>query len=331
MFLGFIQILFHKQEREAIGIVFLIYSQYNCAMYIVFPGQGSQKSQMGLPFANNSIVAKNVAIASEITKKNVKYLIEEMPIEELNQTENAQIAIFVLSYSLFLLFKDKLAENKLAKDQKISEIKAMAGHSLGEYTAICAAGILSFEDTCVLINERSKLMQQVKGSMAACLNISPFEANMIALIACDIEQNELCFVANYNSTTQIVLSGHDNAIKRAQELMAKLNKKAIILPTSGPFHTPYMRTVAQKMELVIDNLQFNAPIISVISNMYASAIDWASDGKNTVKQHMIGPVRWQETMAKMKDDKIIEIGATSLLMSMAKRDRYDIEYWSIYE
>lgn len=294
----------------------------NNVSFIVFPGQGSQKPGMGNAFLEDSLITQYVDQASEITKKDIRYLVTNAEAEELNKTENSQIAIFVLTYGLF---------KKFEKEHSLDGIKALAGHSLGEYTALAAGGVLSFEDVCKLIAARSKLMQQVSGKMLAVLNLSKEEAAMAAVLASDIQSDQIAFVVNYNSSTQMVLSGEANAIDRAQKIVEKLGKRAILLPVSGPFHSPYMQDACDKLSEVIDNLNFNEAKIPIISNIYAKCdIDWIADGKDIVKIHMRAPVRWQESLEAMKkmeaEPKILEIGATSLLANMAKRDGYDIEY-----
>ncbi len=283
-------------------------------MFIVFPGQGSQKMHMGRAYAENADIMKYIQLASKITNKDIKHLVMDAESEELNRTENAQLAIFVMTYALFKLFEPTLGQ-----------INAFAGHSLGEYIALAASRVLSFEDACLLIKERSDLMKQVHGKMMAVLNISPIEANMISLLA--TENEEACYVANYNSTTQIVLSGNENAIVRAQEIASKFGKRGVLLPVSGPFHSPYMKDACDKLLPVIDKLQLNEPKVPVISNIYATPV---THWKSVIGCHMRAPVRWQETLETMKkmDEtaEFIEIGATTLLTSMAKRDGYNIKY-----
>jgi len=299
-------------------------------MFIVFPGQGSQKMHMGRAWEHDSKIMGYVQQASEITNTDITHLIMSAESDELNQTQNAQLAIFVLSYALFKKYQTQLEDMH-------GKAIALAGHSLGEYTALAAAGVLSFEDACLLIKERSLLMQQAShahsGKMLAVLNISATQANVIALQASDISTNELCFVANYNSSTQIVLSGSENAITRAQDIVQKMGKRGMLLPVSGAFHTPYMKDACTNLLPVIDKLTFSAPSIPVFSNIYASSdIDW----KESVAQHMVSPVRWQETLANMsalqtsssaeKSAQFIEVGPTTLLTNMACRDAYSMKY-----
>lgn len=295
-------------------------------MFVVFPGQGSQNAHMGKAFINNAEVMKYTEAASKITGKDIQYLIMEADDNELNKTENAQIAIFVLNYALFKSFEAQFS------------VQAFAGHSLGEYIALACAGVLSFEDACRLIIFRSKLMQEVEGKMLAVLNMSHVEANIVCSMVSDVSAQELCFIANYNSSTQIVLSGHEKAIARAQEVIKQmaqdLNKrsmKSIILPVSGPFHTLYMKAAADKFNQLLNEIELHEPKTPVISNLYVKTdVDW----KKVMKLHMCAPVRWQETLEYMNtldsNAQIFEVGATSLLTNMAKRDGYNMSYVQNY-
>lgn len=329
-------------------------------MFIVFPGQGSQKMHMGRPFAQNSLVMGHVRCASEITGKDVEYLIMEAESDELNRTENAQLAIFVLSYALF-----KLAESKLGVMHG-NKIHGVAGHSLGEYTALAVAGVLSFEDACLLVKERSVLMQEVSGKMLAVLGVDFQKLQQIANLA--NESDEKCYVANHNSSTQIVLSGNAMAIERAKAIIDANGGRSVILPVSGPFHTPYMQDACDKLASFVDEVFFQSarrpglgavmreshrlvqqklvetslcvsPDLSLRDDLYIPVFsnvtalpetDWAK----AIKVHMCSPVLWASTLENMRamhpGEEFIEIGAISLLTSMAKRDGYNMRYWQEY-
>lgn len=281
-------------------------------MFVIFPGQGSQKSHMGKSLAHIPSLMKYVEVASAITEKDVAYLINEAEASELDRTENAQIAIFVLTYALAMSASEKFT--------------MLAGHSLGEYTALCVAGVLSFEDTCLLIKERSRLMQQVEGKMIALLGANMNSANTIASLASTV--SDPCFVANHNASSQIVLSGSATAIEQALKIAGDFGMRGVLLPVSGPFHSPLMLDACSKLSVILDKLQFNEPKIPVISNVYASSdVNW----RKAVEIHMRAPVRWKETLDQAADKEILEIGATSLLTNMAKRDGCNIRYKTIEE
>lgn len=279
-------------------------------MIVVFPGQGSQKMHMGRAFSHVQEVSLYVDLAIQITGKNVDFLLNAADADVLNRTENAQIALFTLNYAL--------AQHYIKNGLIISHL---AGHSLGEYTALAVAGVLSFEEACMLVNERSRLMQQVDGAMLAVLNISPTQAAMIASLASTPDCP--CYVANYNSSTQIVLSSTNEGIERARAILAKLGKKGVVLATSGPFHSPYMYEANLELKKTIKTLHFNEAKIPVISNAFASTATW----EDAVSIHMVAPVRWEEVLATFgKEAEILEIGASSVLANMGKRDGYNITY-----
>lgn len=295
-------------------------------MFIVFPGQGSQKFQMGLnvdpDFLNRATAKKYISQAQDITERDIEYLLCKMPQKDLDKTENAQLAIFVTTYVLALDF----LENK--------QLTLLAGHSLGEYIALAVSGVLSFGDMCKLIAARSEIMSKISGSMLAVLGVSFEEANTIANFACNVYENDCCFVANHNSSTQFVLSGTKTAIERAKVVALKMfGKKAIMLATSGPFHSPYMAFCCEQLAPVLDGLIFNTPSVPVISNIFASSenIDW----KQEIFNHMQMSVRWHSSIeyAKqyMKEHDItqaVEIGVVPVLGNMAKRDGFEIQYFN---
>ena len=292
-------------------------------MFVVFSGQGSQKMHMGRLFADNERVISYIKQASKIVNMDIMHLVMDATSNELNLTQNAQLAIFVMSYALF-----KLVEPMLGP------IHAMAGHSLGEYTALAAAGIISFEDACMFIKERSFLMQQVSGKMLAVLGMDKAKLNLAASLVSNKEKGEECYIANINSSTQIVLSGNEKAIDRAHSVIAAIGGRSVVLPVSGPFHSPYMQDACQKLEGVIDRLDISIAhdrCIQVFSNVTSyPEHDW----KKIIKVHMSSPVLWAETLANMSvrypSEEFIEIGATSLLTSMAKRDGYNMKYIEKY-
>jgi len=308
---------------------------------------------MGRPFYQNSFVKNLIQIASQATNKDIEYLLNDAPQDELDRTEHAQIALFTLNYALFQLWLNK---------NPSTEITMLAGHSLGQYVALAIAEILSFEDSCRLILARSELMSKVCGKMLAILGVDFPTANTIASLAsqagskdtgADDNLANCCFVANYNASGQFVLSGSEGAIIRAQAVAAKMGKKSLILATSGPFHSPFMYKACQDLFPTLEKLEFKAPKYPVISNVFATAdvdptnltIDW----KEEAAIHMKAPVRWFESLQfhqnyvnsmaseldlppeiKQKYSEITEIGANSVLANMTKRDGFEIRYNSEY-
>lgn len=285
--------------------------------FVIFPGQGSQKALMGLSFLQDSFVSDCVVKASDIVSRDVRNLLISADDSILSDTSNAQIALFVLNYSIAMVLKNRGLK-----------IDLMAGHSLGEYVALTIAEVLSFEEMCRLIDFRGKVMSEIKdGGMLALVGCSLSQACAIASLAsCVIETSfDLCFVANDNSNSQVVLSGSDSALTRAVFIASSFGVKAIRLKTSGPFHSPLMSSAASKLRDFVKTFSFSAPKIPVISNLYASFVE---DWKDVVVDHLVGPVRWRESLifGMNHEIEIIEIGSSSVLSNMAKRDGIEIKY-----
>ncbi len=284
-------------------------------MLVVFTGQASQKANMYQLCEKYDDFDSYLNEIENITNRDVKYLLKEAGLEELKKTENAQLSLFAVEY---FLGKKFLLDNNP---------NFLAGHSLGQYVAIALSGILSFEDCLRFIISRSKLMSEVQGSMLALLGSTLQEAVLIANLTSD--KSDICYVANMNSSNQIILSGTSEAIQKAFEVAKLFSKKSIILATSGPFHTPYMNEAAEALEAIVDSFNFHDPAIPVISNVFAkSNIDWNLE----IKLHIKSCVRWEESLKYASLDnknlKICEIGPSAVLCNMAKKDGYDAFHYS---
>lgn len=277
---------------------------------LIFTGQGAQFSGMG-QLANQITLHKIVnKMQAALPNKNIIRLFSEADDEELKHTDNAQLAMFALGYSLGL---DYL---------KNHEVQIMAGHSLGQYIALALAGVLEFETICELLAHRSNLMMQCEGKMLVVLAKLEI-ANSIANLASDGIDN--CFIANINSSTQTVLSGSITAIDKAATIASKFGKKSVPLATSGPFHSPYMQKIALEFKKKVDELIFAPAKIPVISNVFASTeVNWQDE----MKLHMIACVRWAETMKLLENYEITELGPKPVLTGIANRDGYNVKYFN---
>jgi [acyl-carrier-protein] S-malonyltransferase len=283
-------------------------------MFGIFPGQGSQKSGMGVRFLKNNFIASIVNSASEIAKIDIKHLLTEADDAELSKTENAQIAIFTINYALA-----KFAQCSL-------EFSMLAGHSLGEYVALTLAEVFSFYDAVCFVKARGEIMSRVKnGSMIAFLGGIE---DAVALCSLASNPDSFCCVANYNSSSQVVISGDNEAIERACEIARSMGKKAIKLSTSGPFHSPFLDYAVCLLRDSLDGVKISQPKIPVISNIYASEI---SNWNETIPLHCKAMVRWKETLEKSKNLPIIEIGAATVLKNMAAKDGYDVKYMDSFD
>jgi [acyl-carrier-protein] S-malonyltransferase len=280
----------------------------------VFPGQGSQKVGMAQEFYNTEVGKKLFDEADEVLGRKISTIMFEGPQEELNQTNNAQLALFIAGFVACEVLKSK--EGKDIKDLA----KFVAGHSLGEYTALAQAGVFSFQDGLKLVDKRAKAMfkatQENAGSMAAILNLDIEKIKEIA------KESEVV-VANDNTVGQVVISGSKEGIVKACELAKVAGaKRALELPVSGAFHSPLMQAAADEMSAHIDALEMNDAKLPVIMNVAAEAITDVATIKQNMKKQITGSVRWVETMQLMQDQNIntvAEFGVGNVLCGLFKK------------
>ena len=284
---------------------------------ILFPGQGSQKIGMASEFYNNlDYVKEYFSQADDILKKNLTDLILRGPKEDLDQTENTQPAIFLVSYSIFKTLEKETEFN-------IQDAKYFAGHSLGEYSALCCANSINFEQTINLLKHRGTAMQNAvpkgEGGMVAVLGAEIDEINEI------LKNNENkfnCYVANDNSIGQIVVSGKLDSLELFCKILKSKEFKFIRLPVSSPFHCPLMKNATEEMKQRIYNTEFKDPEIDIISNVTANPIKKSDEIKRLLVDQIEKPVRWRESvnnMVKLGVDHFIELGPGKVLSGLVKR------------
>ena len=284
---------------------------------VIFPGQGSQIVGMAKEFYETYDYVKDFFLHSdEILKKKLSKIILEGSQQELDLTVNTQPAIFLASYSIFKVLEK---QNKL----NIKKAKYYAGHSLGEYSALCCAGSISFEQTLNILNSRAIAMQNA---------VPSGEGGMIAVLGIDIKQmTEIldenakkysCYIANDNTVGQIAISGRTNALEKLQLDLKKKNIKFVKLSVSAPFHCPLMNKAVKEMEEKINTLDFKDPIIDIISNVTAEPVNRSLDIKKLLIQQIEKPVRWRESVINMISHgtkAFIEIGPGKVLSGLVKR------------
>tara|TARA_B100000282_G_scaffold197326_1_gene144273 strand:- start:901 stop:1827 length:927 start_codon:yes stop_codon:yes gene_type:complete len=283
---------------------------------LLFPGQGSQIVGMGKEFYENFDYVKDLfQNADEIFKKKISKIILEGPGELLNQTENTQTAIFLISFSIFQVLEKETNLN-------IKNAQFYAGHSLGEYSALCCAGSINFEQTINLLKSRGMAMQNAvpkgEGGMIAVLGV---EINKLNEILSENSKFE-CFVANDNSPGQIVISGKLNALEIFEKNLKEKNIKVIKLPVSAPFHCPLMKNATQEMKNKILDTDFKNPLVPIISNVTASPQNKSEEIKKLLIKQIENPVRWRESIINMIDNGVksfIEIGPGKVLSGLVKR------------
>ena len=284
---------------------------------VLFPGQGSQNIGMAKDLIQNFSYIKDYFLkANEILNKDLSKIIIEGPKETLDQTENTQPAIFLVSYSLF-----KIIENET--QFKIKNAKYFAGHSLGEYSALCCGNAITFEQTIKLLKLRGEAMQNAvpsgKGGMIAILGKSIDDINNI------LEENRdrfVCYLANDNSNGQAVISGLIKDIKMLEDLLGKKNIKFVNLSVSAPFHCPLMKNATEEMRELINNTEFKNPMVDIVSNVTANPLSKSEEIKNFLIEQIEKPVRWRESINNMISlgvTSFIEIGPGKVLSGLIKR------------
>tara|TARA_Y100000816_G_scaffold287020_1_gene269072 strand:+ start:1379 stop:2305 length:927 start_codon:yes stop_codon:yes gene_type:complete len=282
---------------------------------VVFPGQGSQKIGMAKElFDKFEIIKKIFKNADELLELPISKIIFEGPEEKLNLTENTQPAIFLASYAIFTL-----AQKEFGID--FNKSKFIAGHSLGEYSALCCFGALSFEDTLKILKKRGKSMQDaVPANEGGMLAVLGKELSIIEEII--KKNNHNCFIANDNSPQQIVVSGLKNNIDVFSQDLNKLKIKNIKLSVSAPFHCKLMRKATENMKNNIMDLNFIDIKNPLISNFNAKPSISASEIKNLLVSQIEGRVRWLESVEFMINQgtkNFIEIGPGKVLSGLIKR------------
>lgn len=284
-----------------------------------FPGQGSQAVGMGRDLADNFAEAR--AVFEEVDDAlgiKLSAIMFEGPEDTLRLTENAQPALMAASIAVIRV----LASKGVTVENTASYV---AGHSLGEYSALCAAGTFSLSDTARLLQIRGRAMQQAvpvgQGAMAALLGL---EMDVVREIAAEAAQGEVCDVANDNSPGQVVVSGNLSAIERAIELAkAKGAKRALALPVSAPFHCALMGPAADAMRDALANVTMNAPVVPLVANVLAAPTSDPDEIRNRLVEQVTGMVRWTESMSWLAKEagvtELYELGTGKVLTGLAKR------------
>tara|TARA_B100001778_G_scaffold333195_1_gene341193 strand:- start:151 stop:1086 length:936 start_codon:yes stop_codon:yes gene_type:complete len=292
---------------------------------IVFPGQGSQTIGMLDNLITIDKKAREIVnIASDVLGYDILKIISDGPKEKLDSTEVTQPAILLTSYVTWLLWKHE--SNTIPS--------VLAGHSLGEYTALLCADIISFEDAIMIVSERGKYMQQSvpdsTGAMAAILGL---DDSLIEQLCSNAAEDEIVSAANYNSPGQVVVSGHKNAVNRMINLAKNAGaRRAILLPVSVPSHCALMKDTANKFSKLLDKITFNNAQIPILQNVDAKLKTNAADIKTALIKQLYEPVRWVDTINEIHRigvTKIIECGPNNVLSGLIKRIEKSFELFSI--
>jgi [acyl-carrier-protein] S-malonyltransferase len=273
----------------------------------IFPGQGSQKVGMGKDFAARFAMARELfARADDALGFKISELCFDGPEEKLKLTSYTQPALLAVGYIAFCL---------LGKDPDLA-----AGHSLGEYTALVAAGSLAFEDALRLVHKRGRYMQDAVPVGAGA---------MAALIGCPVSEIEAALrqvksgvvqIANWNSDDQIVIAGHQKAVKEAVSLLP--GARSVLLPVSAPFHSALMKSAEERLAADLDEAQFRELRFPIVTNVDAGLIRHAEEARSALKRQVSRPVLWKSSMLvfqKEKVDTFVEVGPGKVLLGLMRR------------
>ncbi len=283
---------------------------------MVFPGQGSQTVGMLAELASDyPIVQETFKQASEVLGYDLWQLVQEGPAEELNKTWQTQPALLTASVAVYRVWQQKYPELKP---------EVMAGHSLGEYSALVCAGVLDFQDAVKLVELRGKLMQQAvpegTGAMYAIIGLD----NDAIINACkQAEQGEVVSAVNFNSPGQVVIAGAKAAVERAAALCKEAGaKRALPLAVSVPSHCALMKPAADQLSVSLESITLKAPVVAVLNNVDVKAETDAVAIRNALVRQLYSPVRWTETVEKMAQNGVevlMEVGPGKVLNGLTKR------------
>lgn len=285
----------------------------------VFPGQGSQAIGMLNGFSDDPVVRQTVEEASSALGFDLGKLIAEGPKEELDLTTNTQPVMLTAAVAFYRAW--------IAAGGKTPAI--VAGHSLGEYSALVAAGVIAFKDAVPLVRFRAQAMQEAvpvgQGGMAAILGLSDGDV----LAACvEGAQGEVVEAVNFNAPAQVVIAGHKGAVERACEAAkAKGAKRALPLPVSAPFHSSLLKPASDRLRGYMENLQFASPQIPLINNVDVAVVQDVACIKEALVRQAASPVRWVETIQKMAGEgvtHVVECGPGKVLAGLTKRINGDL-------
>jgi [acyl-carrier-protein] S-malonyltransferase len=281
---------------------------------MVFPGQGSQSVGMMQAYGDIAAVREVLAEASDALDQDIGKLMAEGPAEQLNMTVNTQPVMLTAGYAAYRAWISLGGV----------EPALVAGHSLGEYTALVAAGVLSFRDALPLVRFRAQAMQEAvpqgQGAMAAILGL---DEDAVRAACAEAAQGEVVQAVNFNSPGQVVIAGHAAAVKRACDAAkAKGAKRALPLPVSAPFHSVLMQPAAERLQQYMRSIAFNAPRMPVINNVDVTSYGDPARIKDALVRQACNPVRWVETIrafAAQGITHVAECGPGKVLAGMTKR------------
>ncbi|MGA0025181.1 MAG: ACP S-malonyltransferase [Burkholderiales bacterium] len=281
---------------------------------LVFPGQGSQAVGMMQGFADSKVVRDTFAEASQVLGQDLWQLAAEGPADQLNATVNTQPLMLTAAYAMYRAWQEAGGPAPAV----------VAGHSLGEYTALVAAGALKFSDALPLVRFRAQAMQEAvpvgTGAMAAILGL---DDDAVRAACAEAAQGEVVEAVNFNAPSQVVIAGHKAAVERAAAAAkASGAKRAVMLPVSAPFHSSLLKPAAERLKERMQGVVFNAPQIAVVNNVDVAVVSDPAQIRNALARQACNPVRWVEIVqafAGMGVSHVIECGPGKVLSGLTKR------------
>ncbi len=297
------------------------------SLAFAFPGQGSQSIGMLSDLAAlHPVVNETFNQASAVLGYDVWQVVQEGPLEKLNQTATTQPAMLAAGVATWRVWQSQSEQLPVV----------MAGHSLGEYSALVCAGVIDFEEAIQLVAERGRLMQQAvpagEGAMAAILGLADEAVIAVCEQAAD---NEVVSSVNFNSPGQVVIAGQKNAVERAIELVKQAGaKRALLLPVSVPSHCSLMEPAAEQLRLRMADMVFSAPTLPVINNVDVKAENDPQAIRDALARQLYRPVRWVESVNVMADqgvDRLVECGPGKVLAGLTKRINKTISAQAVFD
>lgn len=281
---------------------------------LVFPGQGSQAVGMMQGFADTPIVRETFEEASSALGQDLWKLVAEGPADDLNATVNTQPVMLTAAYAMYRTWQQAGAPAPVV----------VAGHSLGEYTALVAAGVIAFADAVPLVRFRAQAMQEAvpmgTGAMAAILGL---DDDAVRAACVESAQGEVVEAVNFNAPSQVVIAGHKGAVERAAAAAKTRGaKRALMLPVSAPFHSSLLKPAAERLGVRMQEIAFKTPQITVINNVDVAAVSDPALIKDALSRQACNPVRWVETIrafAAQGVTHVVECGPGKVLAGMTKR------------
>jgi [acyl-carrier-protein] S-malonyltransferase len=291
---------------------------------LVFPGQGSQSVGMMLGFADNPAVRTVFAEAAAVLGQDLWSLVENGPAEELNATVNTQPVMLTAAYAVYRAWQQAGGP----------EPARVAGHSLGEYTALVAAGVLDFADALPLVRFRAQAMQEAvplgSGAMAAVLGL---DDDAVRAACAEAAQGEVVEPVNFNAPSQVVIAGHKAAVERAAAAAkARGAKRALLLPVSAPFHCSLLKPAAARLQERMLSVAFRAPRIPVVNNVDVAMLDDPARIRDALARQACNPVRWVETIrafAAQGITHVVECGPGKVLSGLTRRIDANLQSFAV--